>query len=116
MPDWKEIILQMASEGAADIEYRAKLLLSKELFYAWLEREPEFCETIEKARNLSALWWWEKARKDALEQGKINPTVFNLNMKNRFKDDWKDKVEQELYGKDGTPLGIEVTFVGKDKG
>ncbi|MCK4786854.1 MAG: hypothetical protein KAV87_24050 [Desulfobacteraceae bacterium] len=104
---WQEEIISMYSSGASDVEIRALILIKNEgnvkasynLWERWLEEEEEFCETIKKGRMLSHAWWEQNGREN-LKESKFNPTLWYMNMKNRF--GWKDK--QELTGADNKPL------------
>lgn len=88
---WKEALLAMYREGASDVEVRAELGISNDLFYRWLNDEPEFSETIKKGRELSEAWWSKLGRQGASGQHEINPTTWIFNMKNRFS--WRDRHE-----------------------
>jgi DNA-binding XRE family transcriptional regulator len=96
--------------------------VSKQTIYDWQEANPQFLDSkkigIERARL-----FWERLgieniiNKETMvrdEDGNIqqtktslNSTVWIFNMKNRFKDEWKDRHEIET-----TPQQLTVTISG----
>lgn len=103
LPDnWHEEVLELYSEGAADVEIKALIYgwrnnFSNNLWDRWMEEEPEFWETIKKGRMLSESWWNKSGRKN-LKEKDFSYTGWYMNMKNRF--GWRDKQETTLQGGD----------------
>ena len=88
-----------------------------------IEKEPDVFQSEKKAidRSLRASrLWWESIGKDNIlntettvkdSEGNfqtiktsLNSAAWIFNMKNRFKDEWKDKQETEISGSVGTVL------------
>ena len=68
--------------------------------------------TIKYGKLLSEAWWQKEGRIN-LKESKFNPTLWYMNMKNRF--GWRDK--QELTGAKGGPIAytkIERVIVDPD--
>lgn len=87
----------------------ASLLIVKNTFHEWMKDHQELKDAYEVCQQL---------QKERLISGALNreydsgfSKFFAINCLGM-----REKVEQEVYGKDGAPLGIEVTFVTKDKG
>lgn len=91
--DWKDQIMALGAEGGSDVEMRALFRISNDLWYRWLEEEPEFSETIKEARLLCEAFWVRHGRRMATGAAEGMPAVYIFNMKNRFK--WRDKPEDE---------------------
>ena len=112
LPDnWHEEVLELYSEGAADVEIKALIYgwrnnFSNNLWDRWMEEEPEFWETIKKGRMLSESWWNKSGRKN-LKEKDFSYTGWYMNMKNRF--GWRDKQETTLQGGD-KPIETIITL------
>ncbi|MDY6827249.1 MAG: terminase small subunit [Bacillota bacterium] len=76
--------------------------MTRESLVNYGEKE-EFFSTIKKAK----LKCHNYAEKRLFSGGQAAGVIFNL--KNNY--GWKDKIEQEITGPDGKPLGIQVEFV-----
>ena len=108
--DWEQSVLDMYKEGCADVEIMAYLSISRDLFYRWLDEEPQFSDAIKRGRTLSESWWTRHGRKMATGEAEGNPTTWIFNMKNRFK--WTDKVEQSVTSPDGSLAPTKIELVG----
>lgn len=91
--DWKEQIMALGEEGGSDVEMRVLLRISHDLWYRWLEEEPEFSQTIKEARELCEAFWIRHGRRMSTGAAEGMPAVYIFNMKNRFK--WRDKPEDD---------------------
>jgi transposase len=115
-PEFCDAIIEMAKTGASKAEMCLDLDIAWSTFQLWQETHEEFSASVKEAERLSQ-GWWEKNGRIATFGGTqgFNATSFAFNMKNRFKDDWKDKIENELSGKDGKPIEttseVRITFV-----
>ena len=87
---WQEGVVELAEQGASDVELRDYLNISDDLWYRFIEEEPEFSLTIKKASRKCRIWW-EKSGRLNLDNKDFSPTLWYMNMKNRF--GWADKQE-----------------------
>lgn len=100
---WKEGILALAGEGASDVELRVYLDISIDLWYRFIKEEPEFTETIKRCSAVCEVWWQKQGRL-SLRDKEFSPTLWYMNMKNRF--GWADKKEV-----DHTTGGEKITQI-----
>lgn len=98
-PDMCQRVIEYGKQGMGKCEMAAELDIHFSTFEAWQAEKPEFSEAVKSALRFSQAWW-EKQGRLATFGGfdGFNATSFIFNMKNRFKDDWRDKVEQERTG------------------
>lgn len=104
----EETIISLYKEGASDVEIKAKIEISNDLFYRLLDENKQFSETIKKGRQLSQAWWEEQGRVN-LKESKFNHVLWYMNMKNRFRKDWNDKLDNN--GNDEKPSFLKIEFV-----
>jgi len=91
--NWKDKIVKLKKEGASDVEVRAELNISVDLWERFIKEIEEFSETIKRGEDLCRGWWLKKGRTN-LENRQFSAVLWYMNMKNRF--GWKDKSEIEM--------------------
>lgn len=106
MPNgWEKKMIDLASQGASDVELRVEALggISNGLWYRLIEEEPEFAEVVKQCGDLCESWWAKQGRQN-LTNTRFSPTLWYMNMKNRF--GWADK--HEHAGSEGGPIQHKV--------
>lgn len=88
--DWKKRVMNLKKEGGSDVEVRAELGISQDLWERFIKEIEEFSLTIKKGNDLCEAWWESKGRKN-LDNRQFNAVLWYMNMKNRF--GWRDKSE-----------------------
>jgi transposase len=98
-PAFCDRVIELGKEGMGKCEMAAELDLCYNSFETYQADNPEFLKAVSHALRLSQAWW-EKNGRLATFGGfdGFNATSYIFNMKNRFKEDWRDKVEQEHSG------------------
>jgi len=86
-------VLSLFREGASIKEVSAELGINRDTFYEWARKHTAFSDTIKRGEELSEAWWLSVGRKGVIGEVKINPTLWYMNMKNRF--GWSDKHEEK---------------------
>lgn len=98
-PAFCERVIEFGREGMGKCEMAAELGIHYETFEAYQEKHPDFSDAVKAALRLSQAWWEKQGRVATFgAHPGFNATSFIFNMKNRFKEDWRDKVEQEQSG------------------
>ena len=113
--NWENGIIELASQGASDVEIRDYLNgICHETWARLIEEDKEFSETVKKARLKCQVWWEKKGRLN-LDEKDFSATLWYMNMKNRF--GWADKqeVKQETFRitwptKKDTMMGAIMVF------
>lgn len=96
---WEEKMESMSSEGASEVELRTECLggICHETWTRLIKEEKIFSETVNICRDKCRSWWVKQGRVNLWDK-EFSPTLFYMNMKNRF--GWKDRHEtdQNLRG------------------
>jgi hypothetical protein len=98
---WKEDILELGRRGKNKIHYANYLGISRELMYRIMERDFDFLGTINRALELSQIWWIDKVG-EAYEQDKsqkFNAQLWKYMMENTFRKDWKTEQNIDITSK-----------------
>jgi hypothetical protein len=93
-----EAVVELMREGASLREVCAGLDINPHTRIEWEAKHPEFSHAIKSGIELSAAWW-EKEGRTSLRDKEFSPTLWYMNMRNRF--GWADK--QEISGPGGGP-------------
>jgi hypothetical protein len=128
----------LAQGGATDLEIADALKIGNKTFYRWRNEHPEFRqatamgkeaadERVERSLYQRALGYSHPAVKifmpanaeapvyaEYIEHYPPDTAAASLWLRNRKSQEWRDKVDHELTGKDGAPLVpvINVTVGG----
>lgn len=103
----------MGHDGEGMAEAIVALGISRDTFYRWQEKYPEFSDAVKAMKSRSQAWWERRGREATFNNDGFNATSYIFNMKNRFAEDWRDKQEMDLNG-NLKVTGVEMTFVGVD--
>jgi len=93
--DWKEIILDLSSQGASIVELAVAIDVGRNTFYELSERDQDFSNTVKRCKELCEVWWVRNGRTN-LGNKEFSYTGWYMNMKNRF--NWADKQETKVSG------------------
>lgn len=89
-PEMGEQILKLMAEGLSLAASAAELNIHRQRVYEWMERHPEFADTVRLAQVKRQLFL--ERRLLGADQGPVvTSTIFAL--KNAGPDDWRDKQE-----------------------
>lgn len=102
-PSICERVVAMGKYGASKAEMALELDIDYTTFLAWQDKHEEFSKAVKRAEQNSKGWWERLGRQSANgEVDGFNATSFIFNMKNRFKDDWKDRHDLNHGSEDGS--------------
>jgi len=111
-PEFCETVVDCGKAGMGKAEIASQLGVCRDTLLEWSKGKPEFSDAIKRAEEES-LAWWEKQGRTATFGGidGFNPTSYIFQMKNRFRNDWRDKHDHsvEVSGE------IEIVIGGEDE-
>jgi len=105
-PSYCELVLELGAQGKSRAQIAAAIGVSRNTLTNWANANSEFAAALTAAQDL-ALAWWESVGQTNMTRTGFNATAFIFQVKNRFRDDYRDVQHAELTGKDGTPLNPE---------
>jgi hypothetical protein len=100
--DWKEKLFAAANEGASKLEMMVAVGIGDSAWDTLQEDSEEFRLSVQRAKNLSQIWWEKKGR-ELTENG--SAVTWKFNMQNRF--GWSEKNDTTLSGPGGNPIQIQ---------
>ena len=106
-------ILELMATGLSLAASAAELGFHRQRVYEWVERYPDFADTVKLAQAKRQLFL--ERRLLSADQGPIvTSTIFAL--KNAGPEDWREKQEIDHKSSDGsmTPTRIEIVAPGHD--
>jgi hypothetical protein len=98
---WHDIALELYKNGASDVEVRVALrrdgysVMSDDLWYRFLGQEEEFSRTIKAGQAMARAWWEAKGRTE-LDSQTFSPTLWHMNMANRY--GWHNRQDLKITG------------------
>lgn len=106
-PAMGEEILQLMASGLSLAASAAELGVHRQRVYEWMERHPEFADTVKLAQVKRQLFL-ERRLLSAEVGPVVTSTIFAL--KNAGPEDWREKQEIDHRSSDGsmTPVRIEL--------
>ena len=113
-----EMLIDHMAQGFSYESFAGLVGVSKQTIYDWEKANPEFLDSKKIGVEKSRLFWETQGiegiyNTETFEQDEngsrsvkkaLNSSVWIFNMKNRFKDEWRDKQETELSGNVSTVI------------
>ena len=126
-PEYCEKLIEHMTKGLSFEAFAGVLGVTKQTLYNWAEENPQFLDSKKIGTEKARLWWEAKAidylvnteesTRDSegnmqVKKTSLNSTVWIFNMKNRFKEDWRDR--QEVEGEITVNRVIKPTAPGEE--
>lgn len=110
-PEYCERVVEMAREtGAGPAEYAAEFDVDRASMYRWAEEHEEFRTALTRAK-IQEQAWWERAGKTGLFADKFNALVWKTSVQARFRDDYTERTQTEISGRNGGPVKVEAKTI-----
>ncbi len=93
--EYCQMLIEHMSEGLSFESFGGVIDCDKATLYRWLDAQSDFSNAKAIGRQKSLIFWEKQGVKGlfSIDGISLNPTVYRLNMINRFA--WKDKAEEE---------------------
>lgn len=97
-------VIDLGAQGKSKAQIAADLCVTRETVDIWAKTHRDFSDAIKAAYDLSLAWWENAGQFNMTRQG-FNATAFIFQMKNRFRDDYKDaSVVEQIHRRDVSEL------------
>lgn len=94
-----DTVLAVGAGGGSLAEMAEECDIDRGTLNEWVDKHEEFSRAVKRGIQKAQVHWERKgARATFGEIDGFNSTSYIFNMKNRFKDDYRDKVEAEYSG------------------
>ena len=93
--EFSRMLIDHMAQGLSFSSFSAIADVNRDTLYEWLKKYPEFKE----ARDIGyskGLLFWEKAGIELVMGMKGSARVWEINMYNRFKEEWKAVVKEQV--------------------
>ena len=91
-PEYCDLIVSMAKEGASFTEFRAAIGgVTRQTLHNWKEAHEDFLDAYTRAEVEGEAYWEGQMRKDLMYNKEVNSPLVKLYFANRF--GWSDKTE-----------------------
>lgn len=115
-PSMLETVFAVGANGGTHAEMAVELGIDRVTFYRWTENNEEFRNAVKRADDAAQVWWERAARNGTIGLiDKWNPTTYIFHMKNRFKDDYREKPAVEITTSTVNNLTIDSRVLDADQ-
>jgi transposase-like protein len=116
-PNYGQQAIDFMKDGYSVTALAGHIGVARSTIFEWAEQHQEFSDSLRKAQALAALWWENKLR-DVAMTGEGNVTAAIFGVKNRSREEWRDRHEVDHSSTDGTmkPSVIEIVAPNESKG
>lgn len=105
-PKFCDQAIEYMKDGYSVTALAGHIGVARSTIFKWAEENEEFSDALKTAQALAAKFWEDRLRHVAMT-GEGNATAAIFGVKNRSREEWRDKTETEITGQDGGPLQIQ---------
>ena len=109
-PEYCEQIIQLGKEGKSIAQMASFFDVDKASIFRWAEESDDFRTALARARVHSQNWWEDKAQQN-LASRDFNAQLWLKSVASRFRDDYTERTQTEITGKDGGAVKVETKTI-----
>lgn len=94
-PEHCQLALDLMRKGYSKVAVAAEIGINRSNLFQWIEEIPEFRDAIKQGELLSQAWW-EREGLIGLRDGKLNSRLWEINVRNRFREDWSNVGQTQM--------------------
>jgi hypothetical protein len=113
-PGMCDRVLELGDEGKSKAQICKGLGISWGSFVNYQNQHPEFLTAIKEAEKLAQAWWEDRGQAGITAGvGGFNATAYIFQMKNRFRDDYRDQQDHNVNPGEGFAKLFSLVGSGK---
>ncbi|MCV0371735.1 hypothetical protein [Filomicrobium sp.] len=97
-PSFCELAIELGEQGKSKTQIACAMGVIRETLDDWSKAHPEFSVAIRYAKQLEQAWWEDRGQRGISLGKDFNASAFCFQMKNRFREDYRDTQKVELSG------------------
>lgn len=102
-PSLCQVVLEAGAEGKTKAAMAEACDVDRATLNEWCDKYPEFSRAVARGLQKAQVLWEDKGMTATFGgTPNFNATSYIFQMKNRFKEDWRDKQEYDHSSADGT--------------
>jgi hypothetical protein len=109
------LVLDLGREGLGKTEIARKLDITRGTIDNWTKAHPEFADAMTRARDLSLAWWETQGKKGIWGGKDFNANAYNLQVRNRFPNDWQERSSVAISNKESEVFKTETKVTNFDE-
>jgi hypothetical protein len=113
-PAYCELVIQLGEIGKSKAQCAAKIGVTRKTMDAWADKHPEFLYAIKASQDLALAWWEDQGQEGMFLGAKgFNATAFIFQVKNRFREDYRDVQDHTVNPGEGFAKLFSLVGSGK---
>lgn len=109
-PEYCQRVVELAKEGCGWADYAAEFDIDRTTLYDWAEAHEDFSTALSRAKVFEQQWW-ERAGRNGMYLEKFNALVWKTSIQARFRNDYTERMQTEVSGRDGGPVKVETKTI-----
>ena len=105
--EYCDTVVALGLEGKSVVQMACEIGVHKDTLYQWARDHEEFSASFAYAKQC-AQCWWENRGQEGIEKPGFNANLWSRSMAARFPEDYTERRKNEVTGKDGAPLTVNV--------
>lgn len=106
-------VIEHLAEGFTLASWAGSIGICRATAYNWADSNTEFLDAIRIGRAKGQLVWEKRLTNQAIT-GNGNTAAIIFSMKNLYRNDWTDKIVNEVTGKDGEAIKYQEVGTAKE--
>ena len=103
-------VIELGKKGKSKIQIAAALNVNRRTLENWSASHEAFREAMDWAKDLSQAWWEDQGQ-DGINDRTFNTRLFQLQLANRFPEDYSLTDKVEISGPKGGPVPVQNEWV-----